>query len=58
MSERNTSSLLGFYTRAPQTVLRVHPRDVGEDRIRHFGFFRPRYEHSLWRPYLLPALSA
>jgi predicted alpha/beta hydrolase len=58
MSERNTSSLLGFYTRAPKTILRLHPRDVGERRIGHFGFFRPRYEHSLWRPYLLPALSA
>ena len=35
---------------------RIAPRDVGEDRIGHFGFFRRRYENSLWRGVLLPEL--
>jgi predicted alpha/beta hydrolase len=57
MSERNIAALLGLYTGAPRTSLRLRPADVGERRIGHFGFFRPRYERSLWRPHLLPALG-
>jgi predicted alpha/beta hydrolase len=57
MSERNIASLHGFYLHAPRTMSRLAPRDVGERRIGHFGFFRPRHEHSLWRAYLLPALA-
>ena len=57
MSARNVASLHGFYTRAPRVMHRLRPRDVGERRIGHFGFFRRRYERSLWRPYLLPALD-
>jgi predicted alpha/beta hydrolase len=57
MSERNIASLLGFYSGAPRTAVRLRPRDVGETRIGHFGFFRPRYEQSLWLPHLLPALA-
>jgi predicted alpha/beta hydrolase len=38
-------------------MLRIAPRDVGEPRIGHFGFFRARAEAPLWRPYLLPALA-
>jgi len=57
MSERNTASLLGLYTRAPKTVVRLHPRDVGERRIGHFGFFRRRFETSLW-PHVTQWLAA
>jgi predicted alpha/beta hydrolase len=57
MSERSIASLLAFYTGAPKTAVRLRPRDVGETRIGHFGFFRPRYEQSLWRPHLLPRLA-
>jgi predicted alpha/beta hydrolase len=56
MSARNIASLHEFYVQAPTVLTRLHPRDVGERRIGHFGFFRPRYAQSLWRPYLLPAL--
>jgi predicted alpha/beta hydrolase len=49
--------LLGFYSGAPRITVRLRPRDVGETRIGHFGFFRPRYEQSLWRPHLLPSLA-
>jgi hypothetical protein len=38
-------------------MIRLHPGQLGERRIGHFGFFRPRYEQSLWRRYLLPALA-
>jgi len=57
MSARNIESLHAFYTSAPRQMIRIAPRDVGERRIGHFGFFRARVEHSLWRPYLLPALA-
>jgi len=57
MSARNIESLHAFYTSAPRQMIRIAPRDVGEPRIGHFGFFRARVEQSLWRPYLLPALA-
>jgi predicted alpha/beta hydrolase len=57
MSARNIESLHAFYTSAPRQMIRIAPRDVGEPRIGHFGFFRARVERSLWRPYLLPALA-
>jgi predicted alpha/beta hydrolase len=57
MSARSIDALLAFYTGAPRTSTRLHPREVGESRIGHFGFFRPRYEQSLWRPHLLPQLA-
>lgn len=56
MSERNTESIHGHYRNAPRTMKRIAPNDVGEDRIGHFGFFRRRYERSLWRGVLLPEL--
>jgi hypothetical protein len=27
------------------------------ERIGHFGFFNPRFEHTLWREHLLPELQ-
>src|SRR3954465_5709929 len=57
MSERNTESLHGFYINAPRVRLRIAPADGDEPRIGHFGFFKPRFEPSLWRRYLLPALA-
>lgn len=56
MSLRNTESIHGFYSCAPRTMKRIAPQDVGAKRIGHFGFFRPAYEGSLWRPHLLPEL--
>jgi predicted alpha/beta hydrolase len=56
MSARNTESLHGFYVRAPQTMKRISPEDIGEQRIGHFGFFNVRFQECLWREYLLPEL--
>jgi predicted alpha/beta hydrolase len=57
MSERNTESIHAHYSNAPRTMRRIAPRDIGEKRIGHFGFFRRRYEETLWRGVLLPELE-
>src|SRR5262249_31295353 len=57
MSARNTESLHGFYSIAPKVMKRIAPADIGVSRIGHFGFFRSRFEHSLWRGHLLPELA-
>jgi predicted alpha/beta hydrolase len=57
LSGESISSLHDFYSRAEKRMIRIRPEDVGERRIGHHGFFRPRFERSLWRPYLLPALG-
>ncbi|PZP35801.1 MAG: alpha/beta hydrolase [Roseateles depolymerans] len=48
MSRRNTESLHAFYAGAQPEIRRIAPADVGERRIGHFGFFRARFESSLW----------
>ncbi|WP_269630108.1 alpha/beta hydrolase family protein [Pelomonas sp. BJYL3] len=48
MSRRNTESLHGFYAGARPELQRIAPKDVGERRIGHFGFFRARFEAKLW----------
>jgi len=48
MSARNTESIHGFYSGAPKIMRRIAPRDVGARRIGHFGFFRRRFEATLW----------
>jgi len=57
MSARNTESLHGFYVNAPKVMHRIAPRDIGADRIGHFGFFRAKFEQPLWRMRLLPELA-
>ncbi len=57
MSAQNTASLHGFYRSAPKTMHRIAPRDVGVERIGHFGFFRPTLREALWEPHLLPTLA-
>jgi predicted alpha/beta hydrolase len=57
MSARNVSTLHAAYVHAPRVMIRIAPRDVGERRVGHFGFFRARAEQPLWRPFLLPALA-
>ena len=37
-----------LYTNAPIEYRRIAPRDVGAQRIGHFGFFRPQFEQTLW----------
>jgi predicted alpha/beta hydrolase len=48
MSARNTESLHGFYSGAPREMLRIAPREIGEQRIGHFGFFRRKFAATLW----------
>jgi predicted alpha/beta hydrolase len=57
MSAANTESIHGFYSGAPRTMKRIAPRDIGAQRIGHFGFFRSAFEASLWRAHLLPELA-
>jgi predicted alpha/beta hydrolase len=42
-------ALLGYYTAARGEVRLVRPADVGARSIGHFGFFRERFEPTLWR---------
>lgn len=48
LSERNIQSLHGFYAGAARDMQRISPTDIGVDGIGHFGFFRRRFEASLW----------
>jgi predicted alpha/beta hydrolase len=48
MSARNTESIHSFYAAAPKTMKRIAPQDVQARRIGHFGFFRKRFEATLW----------
>ncbi len=57
MSARNIESLHGFYANAPRKMKRLAPADIGVERIGHFGFFRPEFAETLWRPHLLPELA-
>lgn len=57
MSARNIESLLGFYVNAPRLKKRIEPKEIGVERIGHFGFFRSTFSESLWRAHLLPQLS-
>jgi predicted alpha/beta hydrolase len=47
LSERNIASLHEFYAAADRTMQRIAPGDAGAP-IGHFGFFRRRFEASLW----------
>lgn len=57
MSWRNVESLHGFYANAPKTMKRIGPEDIDANRIGHFGFFKARFEQSLWHGHLLPELA-
>ncbi|MBM3390714.1 MAG: alpha/beta fold hydrolase [Betaproteobacteria bacterium] len=57
MSRRNVEAIHGQYVSAPRTLKRYAPKEIGVKRIGHFGFFRPKFEQSLWRAHLLPLLS-
>jgi predicted alpha/beta hydrolase len=57
MSAENIASIHGFYSGAERQMLRIAPADVGVERIGHFGFFRERFQASLWDTHLLPALA-
>lgn len=56
MSARNVESIHSFYTGSTRRMIRIDPAAAGEKAIGHFNFFRPRFEQTLWRPFLLPEL--
>jgi len=57
MSKKNIESLHGFYSGAIKKMSRLSPDDIGVEHIGHFGFFKNKFEESLWRKYLLPELN-
>jgi predicted alpha/beta hydrolase len=57
MSERNVDSIHALYSGVERRRIRIRPEEVDERSIGHFGFFRRRFEASLWRNVLLPELA-
>lgn len=57
MSEKSINSLHGFYTASQKSMNRLSPEDVGVKHIGHFGFFKAKFEKSLWQDYLLSELQ-
>jgi predicted alpha/beta hydrolase len=45
---RAVEALAALYDNATSQIRSVEPKDVGADRIGHFGFFRERFRDSLW----------
>jgi predicted alpha/beta hydrolase len=43
------AKLLAFYPNAHTEHLHLRPEDVGVKTIGHFGFFREKFEPTLWR---------
>ncbi|NMZ32604.1 alpha/beta fold hydrolase [Pseudomonas proteolytica] len=40
--------LLNYFQASERTHLRIAPRDIGEEAVGHFAFFRSEYEDRLW----------
>jgi predicted alpha/beta hydrolase len=47
--EATVKALLPFYPNAQKTHNNVQPKDIGVDNIGHFGFFRAKFEGTLWQ---------
>ncbi len=45
---RAAQGLLDLYPNARKELLWIEPREVGAERIGHFGFFRARFRPTLW----------
>ncbi len=45
---RAVEELLRYYPAARSSVRVVHPHEIGERAIGHFGFFRPKFKDALW----------
>lgn len=48
MSARSIATLHEFFTGTQAEMWRIDPAELGEPRIGHFGFFRKRFQFSLW----------
>ena len=40
--------LLGYFSNAAKTHLRIEPQEIGEQQVGHFAFFRSAYQATLW----------
>jgi len=40
--------LLGYFSNAAKTHLRIEPQDIDEQQVGHFAFFRSAYQATLW----------
>ncbi len=40
--------LLGYFSNAEKTHLRIEPQDINEQQVGHFAFFRSAYQATLW----------
>jgi predicted alpha/beta hydrolase len=47
--QRSVEALLEFYAKAPTELRVIRPAALGVRHIGHFGFFRARFEPTLWR---------
>jgi predicted alpha/beta hydrolase len=56
MSLKNINSLQGFYVSSLMKMKRIAPEDIASKHIGHFGFFKDKFETSLWESYLLAEL--
>lgn len=48
MTERGVRVLVDLYANAPRRLERVAPAEAAVRRIGHFGFFRDKFESTLW----------
>ena len=46
---RNVEHLLTFYEQAPKRHRHIRPADIGTTRVGHMGFFRERFQETLWK---------
>jgi predicted alpha/beta hydrolase len=48
-TQRAAAALIGYYARAKSEYIHLHPSDIGEKVIGHFGFFRCQFKDTLWQ---------
>ncbi|NUO51572.1 MAG: alpha/beta fold hydrolase [Polyangiaceae bacterium] len=46
---RGVEALVSFYANARGRTSVVRPHQLGEKSVGHFGFFRPKFERTLWK---------
>ncbi len=57
MSKKNIDSLNSFYAASQMKTNRITPEELGTKHIGHFGFFKAKFQDSLWDNYLLQELQ-
>jgi predicted alpha/beta hydrolase len=57
LSLTNMHDLHGLFGIKNKQLQEVHPKDMGEKRIGHLGFFRKKFKYNLWPELLLSALN-